>query len=51
MVCLRRRVGGELHQLLEADFFLLGVGHFDADGVFAGHRRDDADALGLQARA
>ena len=45
---LAHRVGRELHQLLEADFFLLLVGHFDADRVLAGDRRDDADGLGLQ---
>ena len=41
---LLHRLGGELHQLLEADLFLLLVGHLDADGVLAGDRRDDADA-------
>ena len=39
-----RRVGRELHQLLEADLLLLRVGHLDADRVLARDRRDDADA-------
>ena len=38
MVILLHRIGGELHQLFEADFFLLRVGDFDADGVLAGDR-------------
>ena len=44
IVHLARRVGRELHQLLEAHLFLLLVGHFDADRVLARDRRDDADA-------